>query len=88
MLNFQITITPLLIAATIVLIFLPVSMVILDQANITSMVGRPVFVFLSVCAPLPLILIGFFCTYEAVVNAMRAAADRPIHYPLSIPFIR
>ena len=87
-LNFQITMTLLLFAATIVLIFLPVSMVILDQANITSMVGGPVFVFLSVCAPLPLILIGFFCTYEAVVNAMRAAADRPIHYPLSIPFIR
>jgi hypothetical protein len=37
---------------------------------------------------LPLILTGLFCTFEGVVNAMRALADKPVHYPLSIPFVK
>jgi uncharacterized Tic20 family protein len=87
-LNFQITMTLLFFAAAFLLVALPVGMVILDQANITNLEGSPAFLLLSVCAPLPLVLIGIFCTYEGVVNAMRAVADRPIHYPLSIPFVK
>jgi uncharacterized Tic20 family protein len=87
-LNFQITMTLLLFAGAFLLVALPVGMVILDEANITNMVGDPVFILLSVCAPLPLVLIGLFCTYQGIVNAMRAVADRPIYYPLSIPFVR
>jgi uncharacterized Tic20 family protein len=87
-LNFQITMTLLLFAAAFLLVALPVGMVILDQANITNLEGSPAFLLLSVCTPLPLVLIGLFCTYEGVVNAMRAVADRPIHYPLSIPFVK
>ena len=87
-LNFQITMTLLLFAAAFLLVALPVGMVITDMANITHMVGGPVFIALSVCAPLPLVLIGIFCVYQGVVNAMRASADRPVHYPLSIPFVR
>jgi hypothetical protein len=80
--------TLLFFAAAFLLVALPVGMVILDQANITNLEGSPAFLLLSVCAPLPLVLIGIFCTYEGVVNAMRAVADRPIHYPLSIPFVK
>jgi len=87
-LNFQITMTLLLFAAAFLLVALPVGMVVLDEANITTMVGGPVFILFSVCAPLPLVLIGLFCTYQAVINAMRAVADRPVHYPLSIPFVK
>jgi len=87
-LNFQITMTLLLFAAAFLLVALPVGMVILDIANFTNLEGGPIFILLSVCAPLPLILIGLFCTYEGVVNAMRAVAGRPIHYPLSIPFVK
>jgi uncharacterized Tic20 family protein/DNA-binding Xre family transcriptional regulator len=87
-LNFQITMTLLLFAAAFLLVALPVGMVITDMANITHMVGGPFFIALSVCAPLPLVLIGIFCVYQGVVNAMRASADRPVHYPLSIPFVR
>ncbi len=87
-LNFQITMLLLLFAAAFLLMALPVAMVILDQAHITQLEGRPAFVLLSVCAPLPLILIGIFCTYQGVVNAMRALSDRPVHYPLSIPFVK
>ena len=87
-LNFQITMTLLLFAAAFLLVALPVGMVVLDMANITNLEGGPVFILLSVFAPLPLILIGLFCFYEGIVNAMRAVADRPVHYPLSIPFVK
>lgn len=87
-LNFQITMILLLFAAAFLLMTMPVGMVILDQARITNLESGPVFLLLSICAPLPLILIGLFCTYQGVVNAMRAVAGRPIHYPLSIPFVK
>jgi uncharacterized Tic20 family protein len=87
-LNFQITMTLLLFASAFLLVGLPVGMVILDEANITNLNGGPVFILLSVCAPMPLVLIGLFCVYQGIVNAMRAVSDRPIHYPLSIPFVK
>jgi hypothetical protein len=37
---------------------------------------------------MPLILIGIFCTYQGVLNATRALADKPVRYPLSIPFVK
>ena len=33
-------------------------------------------------------LIGIFYTYQGVVNAMQALSDKPIHYALSIPFVK
>ena len=35
-----------------------------------------------------MILVALFCTFQGVINAVRALADRPVHYPLSIPFVR
>jgi hypothetical protein len=35
-----------------------------------------------------MILIGLFSTYQGVVNAMRALSDKPVRYPLSIPFVK
>jgi len=87
-LNFQVTMTLLLFAGVLLLVALPVGMVILDEANFTNLEGGPVFILLSVCAPLPLVLIGIFSTYQGIVNAMRAVAGRPIHYPFSIPFVK
>jgi hypothetical protein len=43
---------------------------------------------LAVFSILPFIFIGIFCTYQGVVNAMRALADKPIRYALSIPFVK
>jgi uncharacterized Tic20 family protein len=83
-----ITMTLLLFTAAFLLVSLPLGMVILAETGISVLEDGPVFLLLSVCAPLPLVLIGLFCVYQGVVNAMRAVADRPIHYPLSIPFVR
>lgn len=87
-LNFQITMTLLLFAAAFLLIFGPVALAVMAEAGAPITEGGPLFIFLMVSAPMPLILIGFFCTYQGVVNAVRALSDRPIRYALSIPFVR
>lgn len=87
-LNFQITMTLLLFAAAFLLIAGPVALVVLDEAQITNLQSGPGFMVLTLCAPVPLVLTGLFCTFQGVLNAMRALSDKPIHYPLSIPFVK
>lgn len=52
------------------------------------MEDTPDFLVANISLPLPLILIGFFCVYQGVVNAMRILADKPVRYALSIPFVK
>jgi len=87
-LNFQITMTLLLVAAVAVLLVLPLAYLALAQNGASGLPSGPTLTVLTVCAPIPLILIGLFCTFQGVVNAVRALSDRPIRYPLSIPFVR
>jgi uncharacterized Tic20 family protein len=87
-LNFQITMTLLLFAAGFFLIAMPLGLVAIVETQITRLQISPAFMLLAVCAPAPLILIGIFCTYQGVINTVRALSDRPIHYSLSIPFIK
>jgi len=87
-LNFQITMTLVLFAAAIVLIVLPVALVVMDESGLTNLQSGPAFMVLTLCATIPLFLTGIFCTVQGVLNAMRAVAEKPIHYPLSIPFIK
>jgi uncharacterized Tic20 family protein/DNA-binding Xre family transcriptional regulator len=87
-LNFQITMTLTLIAALILLLVFPVILVVMQEKGMTVIDGNPTNIALLICLPLPLILIGLFCTYQGVVNAMRSLSDKPIHYLLSIPFVR
>jgi uncharacterized Tic20 family protein/DNA-binding Xre family transcriptional regulator len=87
-LNFQITMTLLLFAGLGLLIVLPVGLVALDEAGWTSLQSGPGFMLLTLCAPLPMILIGIYCTILGVLNAVRALSDKPIRYPLSIPFVK
>jgi uncharacterized Tic20 family protein len=87
-LNFQITVTLILFAALLLLMALPVVLILMGDAGVATMEDSPLFLVLTFCAPLPLILIGIFCTYQGAVNAMRALADKPVHYLLSIPFVK
>jgi uncharacterized Tic20 family protein/DNA-binding Xre family transcriptional regulator len=87
-LNFQITMTLCLFAAAFVLMAGPVALVMLDEAHITNLQSGPGFLLLTLCAPIPLVVIGIFCTYQGVVNAMRALADKPVRYAFSIPFVK
>ena len=87
-LNFQITMTLALFAAAFLLMVFPAGLILAGEQAVNSMEGTPVFILVTICLPLPLILIGIFCTYQGVVNAMRALSDKTIHYPLSIPFVK
>ena len=51
----------------------------MGEEAVNSMESTPVFILATICLPLPLILIGIFCTYQGVVNAMRALSEKPIH---------
>lgn len=87
-LNFQITMTLMLFAAVLLLMVVPVALIMLESARVSLDTGFGLFEILILCIPMPLILIGIFCTYQGVINAMRALSDKPTHYPLSIPFIK
>ena len=87
-LNFQITMTLSLVAGAFLLVVAPMALIFMEEATVAALEQSPVFVALMICLPAPLVLIGIFCTYQGVVNAMRALADKPVRYPLSIPFIR
>ncbi len=80
-LNFQITMAITLFAAAFLLMIVPFLLAFLpvDGAYLTLLI------FL---VPIPLIFIGIYCTYQAVVNVIRALSDKPIHYAPSIPFVK
>jgi uncharacterized Tic20 family protein/DNA-binding Xre family transcriptional regulator len=87
-LNFQITMTLLLFTALVMLMFLPLLFIILGNSGIDLGLHMGLLEVMIVCVPMPLIPIGIFCIYQGVINAMRALTDRPIHYPLAIPFVK
>jgi uncharacterized Tic20 family protein/DNA-binding Xre family transcriptional regulator len=87
-LNFQITMTLCLFAAAALLVVLPMGLIVLPEQTVNAIENTPVILMTIICLPLPLILIGFFCMFQGVVNAMRALSDKPIHYALSIPFVK
>ncbi len=85
-LNFQITMTLSLFAASF---FLLVGLPALILLNMEMGEGFVVLAStLGIVSILPFIFIGIFCLYQGVVNAMRALSDKPIRYALSIPFVK
>jgi uncharacterized Tic20 family protein len=84
-LNFQITITLILFAFVLALIIAPA--VVLMARNLDGGSGLLGDIF-TLLPPIPILLIGIFTTYQAVVNTVRALSDKPIRYPLSIPFVK
>lgn len=86
-LNFQITMTLCLFAAAFLLMIFPAAFLLAGKTTVQTGEGFPI-ILATLCAPLPLIFIGIFCMYQGAVNAMRALSDKPIHYALSIPFVK
>ena len=87
-LNFQITMILLLVAALFVVMLVPATLMVAQQVGDAAFEGTPTVLLLTLCVPMPLFLIGIFCTYQGVVNAIRALSDKPVHYALSIPFVK
>ena len=85
-LNFQITITLVLFAFVLVLMVAPaVWMMTQGMDRDPGIILGNIF---TLVPPTLILLIGVFTTYQAVVNTVRALSDKPIRYPLSIPFVR
>ena len=70
------------------LMLVPAVFTFLGETQVDIGLSIGLFEIMLICAPMPVILIGIFCTYQGVVNAMRALADKPVRYALSIPFVR
>jgi uncharacterized Tic20 family protein/DNA-binding Xre family transcriptional regulator len=88
-LNFQITMTLLLFAAGFLLMAFPVALVAIDEAGLAALESTPMFMVLVVgCAPAPLVLTGLYCFFMGAINTLRALSDKPIHYALSLPFVK
>jgi uncharacterized Tic20 family protein/DNA-binding Xre family transcriptional regulator len=84
-LNFQITMNLLLFAAAFLLMIFPAVLHLVGKSAVQAGFAG---ILATLCVPLPLILIGIFCTYQGIVNAMRALSNKPIRYALSIPFVK
>lgn len=87
-LNFQITMTLTFFAAVFLMMLFPVILPFLGGTGGEVVQGSPYFMIFVLCATTPLLLIGLFCMYQGVVNAVHALADKPIRYALSIPFVK
>lgn len=87
-LNFQITMTLVLFAGAFLFIVFPIALVAMDEAGLTIQQSGPAFILLTLCPLILLILTGIFCTFQGVLNTMRALSEKPIQYALSIPFVK
>jgi len=87
-LNFQITMMLLIFLGGFLLMLLPAILILLGKAQVDLGISIGLFEIMLLCAPMPMIFIGLFCTYQGAVNAIRALSDKPIHYSLSIPFVK
>jgi uncharacterized Tic20 family protein/DNA-binding Xre family transcriptional regulator len=84
-LNFQITMMMMLFMGLFYLMLAPVGLILFSEwvTEQGQLVG-----ILTLLLPLPLIAIGVFCTYQGAINTIRSLSDKPIRYPLSIPFVK
>lgn len=86
-LNFQISMLLLLFLGGFLLLFMPSVFIYLGSAQVyTGPLGM--FELMLLCAALPMILLGLFSTWQAILNAARSLADKPVRYALSIPFVK
>jgi uncharacterized Tic20 family protein len=83
--NFQITIMFLLFSFALLLMIAPMAWMMSNRMDQGAGTLGNLFTILP---PLPILFLALFTTYQAVVNTVRALTDKPVRYPLSIPFVR
>ena len=85
-LNFQITVTLMLIGATLLLVVVgPAAIILMEPtgSGLSTIAWVP-----FVLSVLFLISIGIFTAYEGVANTIRVMTGKQYHYPLSLPFLK
>lgn len=86
--NFQITMVLLLLGSGLLVALVPIIFFAIGSAGYDPGFHLGLMEIMILCVPAPAILIGLFSTYHGIFNTMRALTDKPIHYPLTIPFIK
>jgi uncharacterized Tic20 family protein len=84
-LNFQITIMLVLFAFVLMLIIVPSIFMMIQGLDGEAGILGDMFTLLP---PIPILFLALFTSYQAVVNTVRALSERPIRYPLSMPFVK
>ncbi len=87
-LNFQITMILILFAGGFLVMLLTAALPFIGKTIDEAGMNMALFELIILCAPMPMALVGLFCAYSGIANAIRSLADKPIHYALSIPFIK
>lgn len=83
--NFQITMMFVLFAFMLVLMIVPALLMMAPGLDRGSGILGNIFTLLP---PLPILFLAIFTTYQGVVNAFRALAEKPVRYTLSVPFVK
>jgi uncharacterized Tic20 family protein/DNA-binding Xre family transcriptional regulator len=86
-LNFQLTMILVLLPFILAVIVVPNILMLVSQLDRQAGILGDIFT-LTILPFLPIIFIGVFTVYQAVVNTVRALSDKPIRYRLSIPFVK
>jgi len=84
-LNFQITMACLLFAFALVLMVVPAILLMAPHLDTNSGLLGDIF---TLFPPLPILFLVLFTIYQSVVNTVRALSEKPVHYALSIPFVK
>jgi len=87
-LNFQITMTLVLFSWVFLLLLILTIGAVAGESGMTTAVNDSLVAGVVLFASFLPILIGGFCTYQGIANAARALSDNPVHYALSIHFIK
>lgn len=87
-LNFQITMVLMLLTSGFLIFLVPAFFFAIGRSGFDPGLHLGLMEIMFICTPLPMVLIGIFSASQGIVNAVRAVSDRPIHYPLTIPFIK
>jgi uncharacterized Tic20 family protein len=83
--NFQITVMLILFSFALILMVAPAFWMMTQGMDQDSGILGNLFTLLP---PIPILFLALFTTYQAVVNTVRSLSGKPIHYPLSIPFVK
>ena len=87
-LNFQITMMLLLLLGGFLVSLLTATLPAIGKSMDDAGINMALFELIIICIPSPMALIGLFCLYAGISNAIRSLIEKPVHYPLSIPFIK
>lgn len=88
-LNFQITMTLLLFGAIcFAVVVLPTLILLESKFDSVGAEKTVVMTGLASLTAIPFIVIGIFAFYQAIANTVHALSDDPVHYSLSIRFLK